>query len=58
MSRLNYGLYDNSSEMKWHSKEPNISYTYRTVMPRMQHEELAGILDILSSHVDSYSVSL
>ncbi|MFJ6260415.1 hypothetical protein [Rhodococcus erythropolis] len=25
MSRLNYGLYDNSSEMKWHSKEPNIS---------------------------------
>ncbi|MCD2136199.1 hypothetical protein LQ424_30705 [Rhodococcus qingshengii] len=55
--RVNYGLYDNAPEMKWHSNEPNISYTYRTVAPGMKHEELADILDILSSHVDSYSAS-
>ncbi|MBF7735992.1 hypothetical protein [Rhodococcus erythropolis] len=56
--RVNYGLYDNAPEMKWHSNEPNISFTYRTVTPGITNEELAGILDILSSHVDSYSASL
>ncbi|MGG7100874.1 hypothetical protein [Rhodococcus sp. 24CO] len=52
-----YVLHDDTKKIKYHSKEPNISYIYRHVPPDMTHDELADILAEFTSYTDRYSAT-